>query len=305
MFVPKAWSRLDTIHKICAPIAIILPYIFLYKAVVTKSSITPENHEQQMQLYPFDRILFHPGSICYTCRLQKPARSKHCSVCKTCVARHDHHCIWLTNCVGRNNLQYFFALLISVSVLLIYGACLGHSLLTKSLPQINHMTWNGYFRLWSIAIARDIRIGGVFLLTLMTAPLSLGLFVYHLYLAWAGMTTNESSKWSDWREDITDGLVFMAKKKEIYGPHLYGKDVYEQGVGWPVTNDYILILTDGEPPRSGYLISSHSNSIIQPDNMDAPVDPRWKRVGSLQDITNIYDLGFWQNLRDVCRLNIS
>lgn len=258
-----------------------------------------------MQVYPFDGVLFHPGNICHTCRLEKPARSKHCSVCKACVARHDHHCIWLTNCVGQNNLPYFFALLTSVSVLLIYGAYLGHSLLSKSLTRIGYMSWNGYFRLWSVAIARDICIGGVFLLTLMTAPLSLGLLVYHLYLVWAGMTTNESNKWGDWREDIADGLVFMAKKKQIYGPHPYGKGDHERDFPWPVETDYALILTDGEPPRSGYLMSTEPNSIIQPNDMDAPVDLRWKRVGSMQDVTNIYDLGFWRNLRDACQLNIS
>lgn len=171
---------------------------------------------------------------------------------------------------------------------------------------MGYMSWNGYFRVWSIAIAADIRIGGVFLLTLLTAPLSLGLFVYHMYLVWAGMTTNESNKWGDWREDIADGLVFMVKKKEIYAPpRSDGKGGPERKVPWPMESDHALILTDGDPPRTGFLMSAQANSIIQPNDANAPVDLRWKRVRSLQDITNIYDLGFWRNLRDACGFSVS
>jgi hypothetical protein len=119
------------------------------------------------------------------------------------------------------------------------------------------------------------------------------------------MTTNESNKWGDWREDIADGLVFMADKKQIYGPRAHGNGGPEREVPWPVKSDHALILTDGDPPRSGYHISTVSNSIIQPSDVNAVVDLRWKRVGSMQDITNIYDLGFWRNLRDACGLNVS
>ena len=305
LFIPSAWPRLGAIHRVCAPIAILLPYIFLYASVVSKSSITPENHAQQMQIYPYDRILFHPGNDCHTCRLPKPARSKHCSICKMCVARHDHHCIWLTNCVGRNNYHYFVALLLSVSVLLLYGICLGHSLLSQTLRLGGDRSWTEFFAVWSIAITGDIRIGGVFLLTLMTTPLSLGLFFYHVYLVWAGMTTNESSKWSDWKEDISDGLVFMAEKRQIYGQGGYGECGVEPNNPWPVQSGHALIITEGDPPRGRYLMSTHSNMIRQPTDLDAEVDSRWKRVRSLQDVTNIYDLGFWRNIRDACKLKLS
>ena len=34
-----------------------------------------------------------------------------------------------------------------------------------------------------------------------------GFGVYHVYLVWAGSTTNEQGKWGDWKEDVLDGLV--------------------------------------------------------------------------------------------------
>jgi hypothetical protein len=52
------------------------------------------------------------------------------------------------------------------------------------------------------------------------------------------------------------------------------------------------------------LMSTHSNFIIQPNDADAVVDPRWKRLGSLRDVTNIYDLGFWGNIRDACKFSL-
>ena len=56
------------------------------------------------------------GEFCITCLIRKPIRSKHCRSCNRCVARFDHHCAWINNCVGANNILPFLACLIGVVI---------------------------------------------------------------------------------------------------------------------------------------------------------------------------------------------
>ncbi|KAL3832815.1 hypothetical protein ACJIZ3_007551 [Penstemon smallii] len=44
---------------------------------------------------------------CNRCQNGKPPRCHHCSVCKRCVLKMDHHCIWVVNCVGACNYKFF------------------------------------------------------------------------------------------------------------------------------------------------------------------------------------------------------
>ncbi|RDK37829.1 hypothetical protein M752DRAFT_321587 [Aspergillus phoenicis ATCC 13157] len=292
-------------HHIWIPILATMPYVLLYASVTTKSFITTKNHAVEMERYPYDKVIFHPGQRCRTCHIVKPARSKHCSICKACVARHDHHCVWLMNCVGLHNYHYFLSMILSLCLMLIYGSYLGYTLLYQTYNRLipsdsplrtTRQTWTGFCNIWAVVIAADIRIGAITLLMTMTAPLAAAFLVYHTYLIWAGMTTNESSKWSDWKEEVADGMAYKSSKAEIYSSSPLLAEYQSAQSFWPVSSDQVLILTDGEPPKEGCLLSQHSNEITQPSNKDAPIDRRWVQVQSMKEIDNIYDLGFWDNL---------
>ena len=46
--------------------------------------------------------------------LQRPARAKHCYDCRRCVLKFDHHCQWLSACIGGQNHGWFYACLLVV-----------------------------------------------------------------------------------------------------------------------------------------------------------------------------------------------
>jgi hypothetical protein len=57
---------------------------------------------------------------CYHCRIYRPPRAVHCPDCNVCVLRFDHHCPWISQCVGQRNYGYFYAFLMSILALCLY-----------------------------------------------------------------------------------------------------------------------------------------------------------------------------------------
>ena len=313
IFIPAAFPLVGPLQRAIILSICIIPYFFIYKTVVSKASIiTNENHARNMRCYPYDNVLYKSGVLCRTCGFSKPARSKHCSICNVCVAKHDHHCIWVMNCIGRGNYAYFVAMLLSVSCMLSYGAYLALAILTGLLQNSSlgrfdggtrkkswstGTTWTVYFSAWSWAMGEEIRIGAIGLLALLTAPLGWGLFFYHLYLIWAGMTTNESSKWAEWKDDIMDGMVYKRKGEAVVGMK-ERQEGQEPFVEWPAISKQIVVRS-GNPDIDGCGGNGQASD-RSPNNAESVQrTSAWTRVRRLHEIENLYDLGFWDNLGDV------
>lgn len=54
--------------------------------------------------------------FCKKCQVPKPDRTHHCSTCKKCVLKMDHHCPWLSTCLGLHNYKPFVLFLIYTSL---------------------------------------------------------------------------------------------------------------------------------------------------------------------------------------------
>ena len=129
------------------------------------------------------------------------------------------------------------------------------------------------------------------MLTLLTGPLAWGLFAYHVYLIWAGMTTNESLKWADLRDDIADGFVFKRQKQPNIPDKIQRDESIEPGVIWPIwSTQELVIRLDGQLPKV-----TESNGDMGKRLAGKP----WARVRTLGEIENLYDLGFQDNILDV------
>ncbi|VDL98093.1 unnamed protein product [Schistocephalus solidus] len=73
-----------------------------------------QNREMLIRNYPYKQV------YCHTCRIHRPPRASHCSICDNCVERFDHHCPWIGNCVGKRNYRYFTVFILSVAVYCCY-----------------------------------------------------------------------------------------------------------------------------------------------------------------------------------------
>lgn len=68
--------------------------------------------------------------FCPVCQIWRPPRTAHCYTCNVCCNAHDHHCVWLGNCVGARNYSYFlYFLAATTTTCMLFGVLLVLALL--------------------------------------------------------------------------------------------------------------------------------------------------------------------------------
>lgn len=143
---------------------------FVLKDVAQAS---PEEAEQMIPDSSMPRL-----RRCGYCFLLQPMRARHCAPCGRCVRRFDHHCPWISNCVGERN-HRVFVLYLGVQLLTLLWAT--HVALSGFSPAAS---WERWFRL-HVFLLGALSVVGVFSLVVLI------LLGCHLYLASVNCTTWE------------------------------------------------------------------------------------------------------------------
>ncbi|NWH56874.1 ZDHC4 palmitoyltransferase, partial [Geococcyx californianus] len=205
-------------------------FLVSFTGIVTKS-----NHASLVKVYAYDDVLFQKGIFCPTCNLEKPARSKHCSLCSACVHRFDHHCVWVNNCVGASNAKYFLLYLLTLAttaaaIAIITAAFLIQVVLLSNLMEGRYLDDEGHEHAVDILFLIQhlfmtfprivFMLGFVTLLTLV-----LGAYCcFTVYLALTNQTSNEWCK--SRRYSSSHYLTPQPRGRQVVYRNIYSKGVW-------------------------------------------------------------------------------
>ncbi|PFH35339.1 DHHC zinc finger domain-containing protein [Besnoitia besnoiti] len=129
-----------------------------------------------------------PQKWCTTCCLYRPPRTKHCSVCNTCVRRFDHHCPWVSNCIGQRNYRVFFFFVLFCALYALAGAIAAGVTLSVQIQNWG-MGFSGA-AIWR-AGKECPQLAGLFVYSVCAAIPLVHLFFFNVYLVANNLTTNE------------------------------------------------------------------------------------------------------------------
>ncbi|KAF1813484.1 hypothetical protein P152DRAFT_394880 [Eremomyces bilateralis CBS 781.70] len=115
--LPWTYSKFPFLNIIFTTLFILCGY-FYFSAMLRDPGFVPKPDSRNKQREIIDDLLkvfkFDEQHFCVHCMVRRPLRSKHCKICKRCVAREDHHCPWVDNCVGVNNHRHFLLFVVTL-----------------------------------------------------------------------------------------------------------------------------------------------------------------------------------------------
>lgn len=128
---PKAYFTVSV--ALCVVTCLLYTYVWLKDPGYVPKSTQPA----------YEILASECNSVpCPTCVTRKPLRSKHCSSCKRCVYRFDHHCPWINNCIGVGNHAAFLVFLASLVAFCAYVGSISFLILLGKLPLHPWVTGN-------------------------------------------------------------------------------------------------------------------------------------------------------------------
>ncbi|GAQ06916.1 palmitoyltransferase akr1 [Aspergillus lentulus] len=117
--LPATYSTSPIVNILFAVFYCLTTYFYIYSMIEDPGFVpkTGSRNQQRAVINElFEQWKFDEENFCVFCMVRKPLRSKHCKRCSRCVAKHDHHCPWIDNCVGANNLRHFVLYIICLEI---------------------------------------------------------------------------------------------------------------------------------------------------------------------------------------------
>lgn len=250
-----------------------------FLACTTPPGYITEGNLKKYSKYEYDNMMYTPRK-CRTTGILKPARSKYCTIMKRNVARFDHYCGWLAQPVGEENYRFFLLFLLMTSVMLLYAfagifftiLALANERGVWSAVFINRHTGQKhkatYLMILQWTISNYNTTVGIGLLTGVMGVVVLAFFCYHVFLASRNRTTNETFKWAEYKDMLAEADTIVAEGQKRV------EAAKEEGGGTKAN------LTDLPkiPKRFLDVLEGHE---------------------SIKDVKYFYNLGVWQNFREV------
>ncbi|KAJ7979013.1 S-acyltransferase [Quillaja saponaria] len=151
------------------------------------------------------------SQLCATCKIVRPLRAKHCSTCDRCVEQFDHHCPWVSNCIGkRNKWDFFVFLVLEVSAMLITGAVTLTRVLTDPFAPSSFGAWMEY--------AGTQHVGAISFL----------IVDFFLFFGVAVLTVVQASQIS--RNITTNEMANIMRYSYLRGPSGRFRNPYDHGI---------------------------------------------------------------------------
>ncbi|CAI2368265.1 unnamed protein product [Moneuplotes crassus] len=162
----------------------------MFKTCTSNPGIIPKMEQDPSLLYKITQArptkysfrMNYMGTLvkhvhCNNCVVVGPPRTRHCYFCGNCVELFDHHCPWLSCCVGKRNYTYFLVFISTLSALFILS-----------------MIVSAFVLLSSDDFVPNIPCIFVIVYNILVGAFPVGLTIYHYFLVISGETTYENLK---------------------------------------------------------------------------------------------------------------
>ncbi|XP_076868796.1 palmitoyltransferase ZDHHC23-B [Brachyhypopomus gauderio] len=108
--------------------------------ISSRATLLEQSGGARMETDSMPLLSSRGANWCPNCKTVRPPRAGHCRICRACVLRLDHHCVWINSCVGQGNHRSFLLTLLLFLLTSLYGiglvlhrVCPGQALVTALL----------------------------------------------------------------------------------------------------------------------------------------------------------------------------